>query len=203
MNIEPSEFKDLLWDIHNLDITVDLRQKFSIEFKQIFPSLVRKNREEANRLVRFIIYMYHVKTPLQQKIKNLDDRKMYASKLSGYTNRVGEDKTRKVLETKDVTMVEAICSFLEWHKNYDWAQLISSENLFWSYQKELMIVKTKKDQSITKAEIDRKKAIRAELKGLQEDINNLEYRIYSGDEDVIEVVTEVRKSLTFPEMIAV
>ncbi len=202
MNIEESEFIEIFWDVYRIGLDVNLRDKFKIEFREAFPSLMRTSKSEVNRIVRYLIYMYHIKSPLRGKIKNIKDRKEYAAKLAGYHGKVDPAKKNRMIEATDPKVVTAIYDFIRYINDHAWAQLISNELMFWTYYREL-VTPLKKDAKISTTEINRKDKIRAALKALQQDIENGEYEIFGGDKEVADIVKEVRRTKTFPEQVAV
>lgn len=201
MIIDDQEFEGIFWDIHKIGNDVDLRKKYGYEFKEVFPSLNRTERAETNRIVRYIIYMYDKESPVRHRIKKIEERKTYSAKKAGYSNKVDEVKRKRIIDSRDPLIVHAICEFIEYINDFQWAQLVTDEQLFWDYNKQLMEA-PQKGKKIPSTEITRKKALRAEVKALQEDIENLEYTIFAGDRELAETVKEVRKSATFPEQIA-
>lgn len=200
--IEKGEYSGLLWNIHDLNKDVDLRLKYSKEFSEIFPHLTKNkyNNSDANRLVRYVIYLYHKASPLRRHIKNIDERRDYASRLAGYDRIVDKAKRDRVLRQEDIIIVQTVISLIKHSDDKRYAQLVTNELMFWEYHKRLM---SQLPNQIDKNELELRSKLRSEIKLLQDEIETLEYEVYGGDKEVADLVKEVRKIKTFPEHMAI
>lgn len=202
--IEDYEFDDIFWDIKRVPTSVDLRKKYKDEFKEVWPNLIRSQEKEVNRRIRYIIFLYDHKSPLVRKIKNIDERRDYAAKLAGYNiANVPEELKRNVIDGKEPSLVLSIYNFVKYRNPMKFTELVIYENNFWDYSKILLSPPKKQaNHEVTEAEVKRRKALRVEIKNIQEDIEALQYELFSGDKEIIPIVREVRRMQTTPEAMA-
>lgn len=201
MNIPSSAFDDLFWGIHQIPQDVSLKKKFGNQFSYIFPHLRNKDQKESSRLVRYIIYLYDIKTPLREYYKNINQRRKIALDLSGYNNKQLDPlKKKRVVEAIDSDVVDTIHCFIKHQNNRNYSQLILCENSFWDYQQMLTVPV---DRNADKREIERREMIRKECRSLQDEITNIEYKIFGSDKETIDLISEARRMRTTPEHMAI
>jgi hypothetical protein len=201
MNIPAADFVDILWNIHQIPIEISFKKKFGEQFSAIFPHLRNKDQKESSRLVRYVIYLYDIKTPLRDYYKNITQRREAALTLSGYNNKqLDPSKRMKAIEATTPVVIDTIHSFIKYQNNRDYSQLILCENSFWDYQQMLTVPI---DRTADKKEIERREMLRKECRSLQDEISNIEYKIFGADKETINLVKEARRMRTRPEHMAI
>lgn len=133
------EFEQLRFNVYPVALSEDLFEKFpSMRTFSSFKDY--EGKEGYDRLIRYVIYMYDVNSPMGKNIANLDERKKACAFLSGFTSE--DDEYLEDLYTlEDKEAAEMVVEFLKEHDSSNhlkWCQIVTNEHTFYEYQKALL-----------------------------------------------------------------
>ena len=86
------EFSKLKFNVYDVKAEVDLLKEFPLLGR--IESFKSYNGADSNRLIRYIIYMYDLESPLIKRFPKLDERQIECATLSGFN--LVKDKSRLV-----------------------------------------------------------------------------------------------------------
>lgn len=166
------------------------------DMKQI-KSWWESNRNDKDKVIRYIILMYDKGSPLIKKLTNLDSRKREASSIAGFNQDDPSLKAYK--EFQDQEFTDMVVEFLIYQNNYTWTMLVSNEQTFYEFQKTLL-----QESSMIRNDKDKISAIASKAKLMEESDKIVErinayYKQVFTEEKVIETAKRIASS---PEEIA-
>jgi hypothetical protein len=153
-----SDYKNLCFDIGEAKAGTLPR---SIPDMKVIESWWSCNRNDKDKLIRYIIYMYDKSSPLVKRYNNLDRRKQEAAHLAGYTQDDPSLKTYK--DFQDQEFSDMVVDFLIYQNNYTWTMLVSNEQTFYEFQKTLL-----QESSMIRNDKDKINAIASKSKLMEE-----------------------------------
>lgn len=172
-----------------------------------YPKLKEIVGDVDDRMIRYIILMYDVSSPLRQHYPELGKRKEFAASISGY-DLVKDDVTClfdfkiKVNDEYEPyeELLNLIIKYLKYQNNWVWTMIISNEQAFFEYNKRVMMpVEGSRDKDILQAI-----SIKTQIMTSQDEIYQRLQKYYKdlsgGDSNLEEAIT-IRKRLR-PEEIA-
>jgi hypothetical protein len=199
------DFSKMMFDVSAVPQGQDLCNRFQklgqIKEFQSYP------HPDRNRVIRYVVMMYDVKSPLRDTYPDLQLRKEAALDLAGFDkNAKGDYKDEKVhliMDMKDEEVNALIFEYLKLQNSRTWMMIVSTEEMFLEYQKLIMEPIKKKDGEKEKdilAAADIKKKLREECNAMDSDLERF-YKKLSGDDLQVEEVI-VKKKRSTPESIA-
>lgn len=189
MEFSPDDFKDMKWPIYSIPLGRSVVNEIPF-LKVIFLGVSGiYNGKELNedKIIRFIIYSYHKKSPLVKTIDHVINRKKEAMALIGIKpgpDGYFSDEVNKVIANENDAVVAMIHEFVKSEKGgMAYAELIALND---SYE---MLLKTLKTSDVTKDHL----SIQKDLNVIRKNINALGEEVFAGDIDVSEMVGIVQK----------
>lgn len=177
-----SDFADLLIDINDKALDKNLL------VKQIFGTISKSDIP----LIRYISLIYDQRSPLRQKLANIQSRKEEASRISGINN--ADD----IFDLNEEKMIAYINAYLRFQSSKVWAIMTSNEEVLWQYQQELM-------KPITDFKNDKDKLQALEIKSkLMSECDSIIKRIESYEDKIFGDATDKKDEIInyTPESIA-
>ena len=104
----------------------------------VLKSLMPKG-ENAENILRYILFLYDPKSPLIKDSRNIKTRKQEAARLAGFDLKKDSDLLDTVFSFKNKGAAECAISFLKEHiHNRTWSMIVSHEQTFYEYNERLM-----------------------------------------------------------------
>lgn len=174
----------------------------------VHPKLKMVVGEVDDKLLRYVLYMYDMNSPLREYYPELEKRKQFAASLAGFDLdkddvtalfdfkiKVGEE------EVPYDTLLDLIVKYLKYQNNYIWSMIVGNEQAFYEFNKRVMIpVDGARDKDILQAVDIKNKLMDAQdniVQRLQKYLREL-----TGEDDQLEQAITKRKRLR-PENIDV
>lgn len=174
-----SDFKNLTFRIK--EAKTGTLPKALPEIKNI-PSWWDCDRNDKDKVIRYIVLMYDKNSPLVKQYPNLEIRKNSALALAGFVT--GDPSLEVYKEFKDDDFADMVIDFLKFQNDYIWMMLCSNEQTFFEFQKTLML-----EAAMIRNDKDKISAISAKAKLMEESDNIvnriINYRKQIFSEDVI------------------
>jgi len=161
--------------------------------------LVDDSRNDIEKLIKYIMYMYDKNSPMREMYQELEERKTECALLSGYKESKDKKILKELFNLTDKRACKLISSFLKFQNHKTWAMLLSNEEVLWQYQQELLrpITDFRQDKEKLQA-LDIKSKLMNECDSMIKRIEGYENKIY-GDDNKLK---EEMKNATSPENIA-
>ena len=172
-----------------------------------YPKLKKILGDADDKMIRYVVLMYDVSSPLRQHYPELGKRKEFAASIAGY-DMMKDDVTClfdfKVKVNDEYEpyeeLLDIIIKYLKYQNNWVWTMIISNEQAFFEYNKRVMMpVEGNKDKDILQAI-----SIKTQIMTSQDEIYQRLQKYYKdlsgGDSNLEEAIT-IRKRLR-PEEIA-
>jgi hypothetical protein len=161
-----------------------------------------------NRMLKYVLLMYDMNSPLREYYPELEKRKQFAASMAGYDldkdDVTGLFDFKVKVEDEEVAheeLLNLITKYLKYQNNYMWSMIVSNEQAFYEFNKRVMIpVDGQRDKDILQA-VD----IKNKLMDAQDTIvQRLQkyFRELTGEDDQLEQAITKRKRLR-PENIDV
>ena len=195
MVFNDSDFKNLCVSIHNED---DVLEKNKPLFKSMFNGLHKHRRVDLEKMIKYIIYMYDIKSPMRQLFADVDERKKESAGLAGYDLDKDSLRIERIFNFDDRDISQMVTSFLKYQNNKSWdAQSIKEKTM---YHQELLkpITNFKQDKEKLQA-LDIKSKLMNECDAIIKRIESYEDKIYGQDKKLIQ---SIQSTPTSPEMVA-
>jgi hypothetical protein len=156
-----------------------------------------------DKMLRYVILMYDVNSPLRHHYPELGKRKEFAASMAGY-DLMKDDVTGlfdfKINDEPHEELLDMIIRYLKYQNNWVWSMIVSNEQAFYEYNRRVMMpVEGNRDKDILQAI-----SIKTQIMNSQDDIyQRLQkyYRDLSGGDTNLEEAITIRKRLR-PEEIA-
>lgn len=168
-----------------------------------YPKLKKIFGSGEDMMIRYVILMYDVNSPLRHHYPELGKRKEFAASIAGYD--LLKDNVASLFEFKlndepYDELLNLIIKYLKYQNNWIWSMIVSNEQAFYEYnQRVMMPVEGNKDKDILQAI-----SIKTHIMESQDEIyQRLQkyYRELSGGDDQLQESITTRKRLR-PEAIA-
>jgi hypothetical protein len=172
-----------------------------------YPKLKKILGDVDDRMMRYVILMYDVSSPLRQHYPELGKRKEFAASISGYDMTKDDvtclfDFKVKVNDEYEPyeELLDLIIKYLKYQNNWVWTMIISNEQAFFEYNKRVMMpVEGNRDKDILQA-INIKTQIMTSQDEIYQRLQKY-YKDLSGGDSTLEEAITIRKRLR-PEEIA-
>lgn len=155
------------------------------------------DRNDKDKIIRYIVLMYDKNSPLVKRFNNLEQRKREAFVLAGFNI---EDPNLEVYkEFKDEEFTNMVTDFLIYQNDYIWMMLVSNEQTFYEFQKTLL-----QESAMIRNDKDKISAIASKAKLMEESDNIVtritQYRKIIFIEDAI--IEKTKRAVSSPEEMA-
>ncbi len=169
----------------------------------VYPKLKDIVGSGDDKMLRYVLLMYDVNSPLRQNYPELGKRKQFAASMAGY-DLAKDDVTAlfdfKINEEPYEELLDMIINYLKYQNNWVWAMIVSNEQAFFEYNRRVMMpVEGNRDKDILQAI-----SIKTQIMNSQDEIYQRllkYYRDLSGGDASLEESITTRKRLR-PESIA-
>lgn len=178
------------------------------ELTVVYPKLKGIVGNVDNRMLKYVLLMYDMNSPLREFYPELDKRKQFAASMAGYD--LDKDDVTALFDFKikvdddEVAydeLLNMIIKYLKYQNNYVWSMIVSNEQAFYEFNKRVMIpVEGQRDKDILQAVDIKNKLMDAQdviVQRLQKYLREL-----TGEDEALEQSITKRKRLR-PENIDV
>ena len=208
MNYPSEQWAKMRWNIHALQPKSSVLTEFS-DLNQIFTGLDEefdKCELDKENLVRYIILVYHKKSPFVSNVADVIDRKVQALGYLG-VKRNKEGKFSKEIDDIIFVRNEALAyitiHFIKYENDRMWAKYCVNSELYWRAMfltmKEGDTSGSKGADEILKIQLENKK----KLSDIEREMEAQESTIFADDKDVANYVPSYiereKKALITPE----
>ena len=168
-----------------------------------YPKLKEILGSGDDKMIRYVILMYDVSSPLRHHYPELGKRKEFAASLAGY-DLMKDDVTGlfefRIDDEPYEELLDMIMRYLKYQNNWVWSMIVSNEQAFYEYNRRVMMpVEGNRDKDILQA-INIKTQIMTSQDEIYQRLQKYYRELSGGDEKLQEEIT-VRKRLR-PEQIA-
>jgi hypothetical protein len=191
-------------------MVVSEKEFFKLEFNpsakkpmaSAYPKLRSIVGDVDDKLIRYVVLMYDINSPLRFHIPELGKRKSFAAEMAGYN--VNKDDVTALFDFKISDgdedkpyeeLIDCITNYLKYQNNWMWSMVVSNEQAFYELNKRVMMpVDGQRDKDILQA-ID----IKTKIMTAQDDIvQRLKkyYKELTGDDTSLEEAITRRKRVT-------
>lgn len=168
-----------------------------------YPKLKEIVGDVDDKLIRYVILMYDIKSPLRHHYPELGKRKEFAASMAGYDLMKDDVITLfdfKINDEPYEELLDMIMKYLKYQNNWVWSMIVSNEQAFYEYNRRVMMpVEGNRDKDILQA-INIKTQIMVSQDEIYQRLQKY-YRDLSGGDDKLEDAITFRKRLR-PEEIA-
>jgi hypothetical protein len=173
-----------------------------------YPKLKTITGDADDRMIRYVLLMYDMNSPLREYYPELEKRKQFAASTAGYDldkdDVTGLFDFKIKVEEEEVVyeeLLNLIVKYLKYQNNYVWSMIVGNEQAFYEFNKRVMIpVDGTRDKDILQAVDIKNKLMDAQdniVQRLQRYLREL-----TGEDDKLEESITKRKRLR-PENINV
>lgn len=168
-----------------------------------YPKLKEILGSGDDRMIRYVILMYDVTSPLRQHYPDLSKRKEFAATLAGFDLMKDDVVSLFEFRLNDEPyepLLDMITTYLKYQNNWVWSMIVSNEQAFYEYNRRVMMpVEGNRDKDILQA-INIKTQIMVSQDDIYQRLQKY-YRELSGGDDKLQEAITTRKRLR-PEQIA-
>jgi hypothetical protein len=168
-----------------------------------YPKLKEIIGSGDDRMIRYVILMYDVTSPLRQHYPDLSKRKEFAATLAGFDLMKDDVVSLFEFRLNDEPyepLLDMITTYLKYQNNWVWSMIVSNEQAFYEYNRRVMMpVEGNRDKDILQA-INIKTQIMVSQDDIYQRLQKY-YRELSGGDDKLQEAITTRKRLR-PEQIA-
>ena len=141
-----------------------------------------------DKLIRYVLYVYDLNTPLKEYYPDLKIRKEEAAKLSGYDLVKDKDFLYQIFFFTDLKTLEMVDEFLKKQNNRVWSMIVSNEQTFFEYQTKLLRpVDGDKDKDILQA-LQIKSKIMDDLNTINDRLETYYLKLYGEDDNLLQTI---------------
>lgn len=172
-----------------------------------YPKLRSIIGDGEDKVVRYILLMYDINSPLRHHYPDLYKRKQHSADLAGYN--LDKDDLTGLFDFRiktddghepDEELVNMTMKYLKYQNNMVWMMIVSNEQAFYEYNRRVMMpVDGSRDKDILQA-VEIKTKIMSSMDDIYSRLQKYKRDMAGGDEKLEEVITK-RKRLR-PEEIA-
>lgn len=124
-----------------------------------YPKLKGIVGDVDDKMLRYVLMMYDMRSPLREYYPELDKRKQFAASMAGYDmdkdDVTGLFDFKVKIEGEETTyeeLLNVIIKYLKYQNNYMWSMIVSNEQAFYEFNKRVMIpVDGTRDKDILQA----------------------------------------------------
>lgn len=168
-----------------------------------YPKLKEIVGSGDDKMLRYVLLMYDVNSPLRQHYPELGKRKEFAASIAGYDlmkDNVVALFDFKINDEPHEELLNMIMNYLKYQNNWVWSMIVSNEQAFYEYNRRVMMpVEGNKDKDILQA-INIKTQIMTSQDEIYQRLQKY-YRDLSGGDSSLEEAITIKKRLR-PEEIA-
>lgn len=153
-----------------------------------------------NNLIKYVLYMYDLNTPLKEQFPDLKIRKEQAAVLSGYDLEKDNEVLKGIFFFTNTKVISMCDELLRKQNNRVWSMIVSNEQTFFEYQTKLLSpVDGDRDKDILQA-LQIKSKIMDDLNTINDRLESYYMKLYGEDQELLKII-KADKRLT-PEFIA-
>lgn len=173
-----------------------------------YPKLKSLFGDFDDKMMRYIILMYDVNSPLKDHYPDLAKRKEASATMSGY-DLLKDDVVKmfefKIQDGEDYVpydeMINLVINYLKYQNNWVWSMIVSNENAFYEYVRRVMMpVEGSRDKDILQA-INIKTQVMESQDQIYQRLQRYYRELSGGDSDLQDEIVKRRK--ISPESIAI
>lgn len=179
------DFEKMKWQIHQVPLNKSVFDAIP-EIKELFSpiqkTLDKVNDITADKLVRYIIYVYHQRSPLAINEQNVIKRKVDALNLL----ELEPQKLTSLIANKNIEANFAKMHFLKHENNFDWVELCQYTEIYYSVMNALTddAAETGSKSAADIAKV--KLATVKDMKVIKSEMDSLSLRLFRNDVDIHE-----------------
>lgn len=177
------DFDKMKWQIHNVPLDKNVLDEIP-ELQELFLTIQQHIKKvkgiTSDKLIRYIIYVYHQRSPLAVNEQNIIKRKVDALKLIGLV----PDKLSDLVANKNTEANYVKMHFLKHENNFDWVEFCQYTEIYYSVMNALTD-ENAETGSKSAADIAKLKLMAVkEMKVIKGEIDNLSLRLFRNDTDI-------------------
>ena len=174
--------------------------KTSIVKKYPKMKMFKTFQDAEDKLIRYVLYIYDLNTPLKEQFPDLKIRKEQAAILSGYDLDSDKEELNNIFFFTSTKVISMCDEFLRKQNNRIWSMIVSNEQTFFEYQTKLLRpVDGDRDKDILQA-LQIKSKIMDDLNTINDRLESYYMKLYGEDQELLKTI-KADKRLT-PEFIA-
>jgi hypothetical protein len=163
----------------------------------VYPKLKEIVGTEDDKMLRYVLLMYDINSPLRQHYPELGKRKEFAASIAGYDlmkDNVVSLFDFKINDEPYEELLDIIMKYLKYQNNWVWSMIVSNEQAFFEYNRRVMMpVEGNRDKDILQA-INIKTQIMTSQDEIYQRLQKYYRDLSGGDVDLEEAIT-VKKRL--------
>lgn len=125
----------------------------------VYPKLKQIVGEADDRMIRYVLLMYDMHSPLREYYPEISKRKQFAASIAGFD--LDKDDVTSLFDFKIKQddeeipyeeLLNLIVKYLKYQNNYVWSMIVSNEQAFYEFNKRVMLpVDGNRDKDILQA----------------------------------------------------
>lgn len=184
--LRPDDFSAMRWNIKEVPDNVAVMVKFP-ELYQIFQEYEKQSFEipamTTDQIVRYIIYVYHKRSPLVKKISDIFQRKYQALVYVGVRD-FEKDYIKAFYTNENQHVVNAIMLFLKFEADMDYMALTMQTETYYNWNQAIA------SDSSKSADMKNNTTIFKTIRELREEIERLAEKVFHGDTNLVDFVAQ-------------
>lgn len=206
--LQAEDFSSLTYNVYE-QYQKDPKKDLLLQFPKLkaLPSFGEYTNGDRNYIIRYIVYLYDIGSPIPRQYDELDKQRIEAALLAGYEiNAKGafkDARIKKVFENEDDEVLSMIGDYLISLRNRTYTSIRANEH---TYYENIRSIFSKSEYKDAKQEIDAL-VVKEKLLDLNEKIEErLEAKsneLWGKDEDLAKKLDKIKRSgMITPETIA-
>lgn len=175
IDIQDNEWARMKWDISSVPFTEHVCTRFPdlLDIFSEFQDGFGIENISPDQIFRYIIYVYHKKSPLVIKEDDVYARKVYAFKKAGID--INSEQAVNIADHKEEKVVAAIMQFLKFEKDMNYMAWIIQTEVYYNWNQALL------QDTGKSSDIKARGDIFKNIKELEENIEELSQKVTRGD----------------------
>lgn len=141
MQFTPNDFKRLMFDFYNADMSVPFVKQFpELQLYKEFSEKIPSNLE-INKILKWVAFVYDKGSPYRDAYKNILDRKVYAMVDVGYdiVNGAFEKEIEDIIQSKNHKVTDMVIAYIKLHCEAEYTHLVLMEALYFQKAKQVLL----------------------------------------------------------------
>ena len=151
-----------------------------------------------SKVIKYIVLLYSFDSILNKRpVIELNERKMKAADMVGFTRHKGGDfekRTKELFDLDDSNYIDMVFGFLKYQNETLWKEIVATEGMVDQYIKGMMQVVDMDDDKKALEALNVKSKLRQEVRNMNQDLKDMYRQFYKDHSDVQEKVVTKKKS---------
>lgn len=133
------DFRRMAFNIHPVEAKKDLLKEIpALKRYESFRSYTPKEGEKRDQVIRYVLYLYDMKSPFVSHYSDLQERKETVAVVCGYDLGKDEKRLNQMFMLEDKELLDMILEFMRDQNWMKWSLLVSCEQTFYEYQRVIL-----------------------------------------------------------------